>query len=100
VLDDLYGSDHFPILISILRNQTVPTITAKLSFKLKDADWNLFKEKITFFSSVSIHSLNVNQEAAIIKEILIHTPKLLLYPTPHCSLVKQRAVSPQKRQNK
>jgi len=73
VLDDLHGSDHFPILISILRNQTVPTFIAKPSFKLKDADWNLFKEKITSFSSESFHSLNVNQEAATIKKILIRS---------------------------
>lgn len=49
-LDSTYGSDHFPIIIvfpnRILKHKLVALPPPRLKYKLDDADWTLFKDKV------------------------------------------------------
>jgi len=74
VIDDLHGSDHFPILISMFPNTSSHPFLAKPSFNLNKADWKLFSNTITqlsFFTQPC--NSNVNKEAAQIKKTLIQS---------------------------
>ena len=51
VLDNPFGSDHFPIVLESLI--PLPTILKRISrWKLEKADWGLFKLEATFDSSL------------------------------------------------
>ena len=55
VLDDLHGSDHFPLLISFPFAQH--TQTNRLTYNIKKADWNKFKRHLNF---ENINTTNIN----------------------------------------
>lgn len=71
ILGNLYGSDHFPIIISLFPNTNInPSSTNfRPKFKTESADWKLFQDKCLFFDSLRSISNNVNMEAANISKI-------------------------------
>lgn len=47
VLSSSFGSDHFPILLSLpLQNNDIPKRTPRLKYRLDDADWSLFRSHL------------------------------------------------------
>ena len=69
VIEDLHNSDHYPILTQVQTNSQYPQ--TKLSkFNIKKANWVTYQNKIFQFNQHFSTSLNVNKEAASIRNII------------------------------
>lgn len=69
VLDDLYNSDHYPIMTQVLGNcQYHPTKISK--FIIQRANWDIYRNKISNYNTKYSTSPNVNKEAASIRKII------------------------------
>jgi len=103
VIDDIYGSDLFPILISMFSNTSSHSYLAKPTFNLKKADFLLFCNIITYLSSLAqTCNSNVNKEASLNKKTLIQSANTSIHQNTifclksHRSLVEPRTYNPKK----
>lgn len=71
--NDLWGSDHFPIIISLFENNTDSSHTIKPQFKTDKANWELYRLKCATFEALRPIDKNINKEAANIKKIIIQS---------------------------
>lgn len=66
-----YGSDHFPILVSLpnANNRSVPSLSPLLQYNLHNCDWssysNLIEEKVTSLPKVSKQNLNSSYDSLL-----------------------------------
>lgn len=63
VLDDLYGSDHFPITIKLHQYNILPPRPIK--YKTKYAKWNEFKDHSAYYQNTTNFPINERYEAFI-----------------------------------
>mgnify|MGYP004573409177 CR=1 FL=1 len=71
ILNDLYGSDHFPIKTTLfpLTNPEIEHFRPK--FLIKKADWTKFEFKSQIYNLEQNYSVNINKESANIKRIIL-----------------------------
>ena len=77
VAEDLYGSDHFPIIISVLSSTIKETRRPKWVFKR--ADWKLFQEKINFDENLNF--CDINEHYKYIASNIINAAKISIPKT-------------------
>uniref|UniRef100_A0A0K8U6S8 RNA-directed DNA polymerase from mobile element jockey n=1 Tax=Bactrocera latifrons TaxID=174628 RepID=A0A0K8U6S8_BACLA len=69
-IDDLHGSDHFPILSKISTSRPHSFFKPRIRFKTDSADWDRFVEACFSHSRYFPFSSNINQEASRIQKII------------------------------
>lgn len=69
-INDLHGSDHFPILTEIMSDREPNTKKFKPKFLTDKADWANYQELCTNMSTNHPPSKNINKEAASIRKII------------------------------
>ncbi|XP_049304580.1 uncharacterized protein LOC125776485 [Bactrocera dorsalis] len=70
LIDDLQGSDHFPILIKILTSRPTIPFSPRIKFKTDRADWNKFESACDFYSKSFPTSSNINQDTSNIHKAI------------------------------
>ena len=70
ILDDLHGSDHYPIITKVFNCTNPSTSKHKPKFKTDAANWEKYKTIINNLSLKSVVSNNINKESATIQKIL------------------------------
>lgn len=90
VLPYTYGSDHFPIIISLpIKNKPVPQRKPRLKYRLADADWLKFKTEIDIKIS-ALHGVchgHENNCAKDLAKVIVDTADQL-FPQKNGSLGK------------
>lgn len=70
---NLFGSDHFPILITLFPTQPTESSISKPNFNLSKANWQQFQLLAERQSDARPFSKNVNKEAANIQKIILQS---------------------------
>lgn len=69
VMEDTWGSDHFPIITSIQKHgMPEPKNNSDTKFNYKKADWEKFKEMCEEINPDGIHSTNVDMHCQLLTE--------------------------------
>ena len=71
--NDLCGSDHFPIVISLFNSQCFHFSTTKPKFQIDSANWDLFQKNLDLLSESIQLSSNINKEAANLNKIILQS---------------------------
>ncbi|XP_017486047.1 PREDICTED: uncharacterized protein LOC108374580 [Rhagoletis zephyria] len=69
-IDDLHGSDHFPIVTKISTSRVLTTYKPRSLFKTDLANWVKFEDSCFRFSNSFPPSSNINQETSRIHKII------------------------------
>jgi len=72
ILNDLHGSDHFPIVLKLI---------FKTIFILKKANWEQYESLTHKHKEIFPTSVNVNKEAAQINKIILHSANISIPQT-------------------
>ena len=70
ISENLHGSDHFPIFISLLSSLRYDKVKPQRKFKTDLANWQSFQNHCEAFCKLSVISVNVNQESARITKCI------------------------------
>jgi len=81
ILDDLHGSDHYPITLTLFDNDRHNTTQCKPSFKLNSADWPKFEHQTHVINSQVPSSNNINKEASNLNKIILQSAHLTIPQT-------------------
>ena len=88
ILNDLSGSDHYPIILQINTGNIKQYSKPKPKFKLAEANWKKFSLVSEKILSLTESSLNINKEAARIQKCIISSahhaiPQTIFRPLKH-----------------
>lgn len=84
VLNNLHGSDHFPVITSIKSNFNKEPFKTRPRFITEKADWKKFQDCCLDLSFKYPISVNINKEAANIRKILRESSHLSIPQSKNC----------------
>nr|AAA74495.1 unknown protein [Drosophila teissieri] len=80
ILNDLHGSDHFPIITTLFPTTNTQKFNRPF-FKLKEANWDQYSAHTQQINEKYPTSQNVNKEAAQINRIILYSANLSIPQT-------------------
>lgn len=89
ILDDMYSSDHFPIIIRISSRNNAKRYNFNPKFLLKFADWNKYSDFLDEELHKRPQTENINKEASLITKAIRTAAHLSI---PQSSLKKKTSV--------